>query len=88
MVKLPDFPFLITVIQCLRITKWQENGSISVNINNYHNFPSHIAELLVSFIQAYDLKERLEELELKRDEVTIASVEAINMYPLIKLSTI
>ena len=39
-------------------------------------------------VQASYLKEILEELELKRDEVTIASVDAINMYPSIKLSTI
>ena len=42
----------------------------------------------VYIVQASYLKERLEELEVKRDEVTIASVDAINMYPLIKISTI
>ena len=42
----------------------------------------------VSIIHASDLKERLEELELKRDEITISSVNAINMYPSTKLSTI
>ena len=42
----------------------------------------------VSIVQAYDLNERLEELKIKRDEVTIASVDAINMYPSIKISTI
>ena len=42
----------------------------------------------VSIVQAYDLNERLEELKIKRDEVTIVSVDAINMYPSIKLSTI
>ena len=41
----------------------------------------------VSIVQASDLKERLEELKINRDEVTIASVEAINMYPYIKLQT-
>ena len=41
-----------------------------------------------SIVQDSDLKERLEELGLKREEVTIASVDAINMYPLIKLATI
>ena len=30
----------------------------------------------------------MEELEIKRDEVKIASVDSINMYPLIKPSTI
>ena len=35
----------------------------------------------VSVVQAYDQKERLEELKIKRDKVTIASVDAINMYP-------
>ena len=42
----------------------------------------------VSIVQASDLKERLEELKIKRDEVKIASVDAINMYPYIKLTTI
>ena len=42
----------------------------------------------ISIVQASDLKERLEELKIKRDEVKIASVDAINMYPSIKLSTI
>ena len=41
-----------------------------------------------SIVQASDLKERLEELGVKREEVTIASVDAINMYPSIKLVTI
>ena len=39
------------------------------------------------FQESY-LKERPERLKLKRGEVTIASVDAINMYPSIKLSTI
>ena len=34
-----------------------------------------------SIVQASDLKERLEEKKLVREEVTIASVYAINMYP-------
>ena len=42
----------------------------------------------VSVVQASDLKEGLGELEVNRDKVTIASVDAINMYPSIKLSTI
>ena len=42
----------------------------------------------VSIIQASDLKERREEMNIRRDEVTIASADAINMYPLIKLSII
>ena len=41
-----------------------------------------------SIIQASDLRETLEELGLKKEEVTIASVHAINMYPSIKLATI
>ena len=40
----------------------------------------------VSIVQASDLKEILEELKVKRDEVTISSVGTINMYPSIKLS--
>ena len=42
----------------------------------------------VSIVQAYDLKKGIEELKIKIDEVTIASVDAINMYPSIKISTI
>ena len=42
----------------------------------------------VSIVQASYLKERLEELEVERDEVTIASVDDINMYPSIKILTI
>ena len=41
-----------------------------------------------SIVQASDLKETLEEIGLKREEVTIASVDTINMYPSIKLATI
>ena len=42
----------------------------------------------VSIVQASDLKERLEKLNIKRNEATIASVDTINMYPSIKLATI
>ena len=41
-----------------------------------------------SIVQASYLKEILEEKKLAREEVTIASVEAINMYPSIKLAKI
>ena len=41
-----------------------------------------------SIVQSSDLKETLEELELKKEEVTIASVDAINMYPSIKVAMI
>ena len=41
-----------------------------------------------SIVQASNLKETIEELRLKIEEVTIASVDAINMYPSIKLATI
>ena len=41
-----------------------------------------------SIVQASDLKERLEEKKLVREEVTIVLVDAINMYPSIKLATI
>ena len=37
----------------------------------------------VSIVQSSNLKERPKELKVKRDKVTIASVEAINMYPLL-----
>ena len=42
----------------------------------------------VSIVQASDLKEILKELKVKRDELTITSVDAINIYPSIKLVTI
>ena len=42
----------------------------------------------VSIVQAYNLRKIIEELKVKRDEVTIASVDTINMYPSIKISTI
>ena len=41
-----------------------------------------------SIVQASGLKERLEELGLKIEEVKIASVYVINIYPSIKLATI
>ena len=41
-----------------------------------------------SRIQVSDLNERSEEKKLVREEVTIASVDAINIYPSIKLTTI
>ena len=40
-----------------------------------------------SIIQASNLKKILEQLWINRDEVTIASVDAINMYTTIKLLT-
>ena len=42
----------------------------------------------VTIVQEYDLKERLEELGIKREVVTIASVDAINIRPSIKIATI
>ena len=42
----------------------------------------------VSVVQASELREILEELKIKRDKVTIASVDTINMYPSVKFSTI
>ena len=61
-------------------------------IINYPNF-SQIITLntqfrVISIIQESDLKERLEEMKIKRDEVTIASFDAISMYPCMKLATI
>ena len=41
-----------------------------------------------SIVQASDLKETLIEKGFKKEEVKIASVDAINMYPSIKLTTI
>ena len=41
----------------------------------------------VSIAQASYLKERLEEFKINRYEVTIKSVDAINMYPSTKLAT-
>ena len=42
----------------------------------------------VSIVQVSDIKKRLEELEVNVDKVILAPVDAINMYPSIKLSTI
>ena len=42
----------------------------------------------VSIVQAFYPKERLEELKINRDEATMASFDAINMYPSIKIATI
>ena len=42
----------------------------------------------ISIFQPSDPTERIEELEIKRDEVTITSVDAINIYPSIKITTI
>ena len=39
----------------------------------------------ITILQASNLNNKLEELEIKRYGVTIASVDAINMYPSIKL---
>ena len=39
-------------------------------------------------VQASDLQEILKELGLKKEELTIALVDTINMYPSIKLTTI
>ena len=41
-----------------------------------------------SIFQAYDLRERLEKLKIRIDEVAIASVDDINMYPSIKILSI
>ena len=41
-----------------------------------------------SIVQASDLKETLDELGLKKEEVTIVLVDALNMYPSIKLAKI
>ena len=42
----------------------------------------------VSIVQSSDLEEIIKELEVKRDKIKIASVDATNMYPSVKLSTI
>ena len=42
---------------------------------------------LFSIVQSSNLREILEGLKIKRDEVMIASVDAINIYLSIKLST-
>ena len=41
-----------------------------------------------SIVKASDLKEKLEEMGLNKEEVAIASMDAINMYSSIKLATI
>ena len=57
-------------------------------LKNTQKRPLGIFCMQTSIFQASDLKERLEEKKLVREEVTIASVDAINMYPSIKLSSI
>ena len=42
----------------------------------------------VTIFQAYDLEEKLEEVCINRDRMTIDSTDAINMYPSIKLMMI
>ena len=42
----------------------------------------------VTSVQSSNLKQRLEELEINRNGVKIASVDAVNMYPSIKIATI
>ena len=42
----------------------------------------------VTISQTSDLKEKLEEIGIERYEVTIASIDAINMYPSIKIAKI
>ena len=69
-----DFTATFSKIGYLGIKRCLDKGKV-----NYSRF---------SIVQASDLKERLEEKKLVREEVMIVSVNAINMYPSIKLSTI
>ena len=60
-----------------------------MNINlNYFTDKVKVNYSRNSIVQASYLKENLEEMGLNKEEVTIASVDAINMYPSIKLATI
>ena len=45
-------------------------------------------QVITIIVRASDLNDRLEELDIKGDGVTIASVDAVNMCPSIKLATI
>ena len=69
-----NFTATFSKIGYLGIKRYLEKGEVNYSRN--------------SIFQASDLKETLEELGLKKEEVTIASVDAINMYPSIKLATI
>ena len=69
-----NFTTTFLKIGYLRIKRCLDKGKV-----NYSSF---------SIVQASDLTERLEDKKLVREEVTIASVDAINMYPSIKLATI
>ena len=42
----------------------------------------------VTIVQKFNIKESIEELEIKSDRLTIASVDAVNVYPSIQLATI
>ena len=57
---------------------WDKDNARQRKVNYSH----------VSTVKSSNLKEIPGEIELKRDEVTIVSVDVINMYPSIKLSTI
>jgi len=41
-----------------------------------------------TLVQASDLKERLEQLNLRRNDVTVVSIDAVDMYPSIKYKLI
>ena len=58
--------------------RWDKNMLDKVKVNYSH----------VTIVQEYDLKGKLEEIGIKRDEVIIAPINDINMYPYIKLTTI
>ena len=69
-----NFTATFSKIGCLGIKRCLDKGKLKYSRN--------------SIVQASYLKETLEEMGLKKEELTIASVDVINMYPSIKLATI
>ena len=57
---------------------WDERVLEKMGVN-YSNF---------TIVQAFNRKQNLEEIRVKREKVTITSVDAFNMYPSIKLLVI
>ena len=74
------------VIPAMKFTMtFSKIGYLEIKIILYK---SNVNYSRVSIVQVSDLKEGLEELEIKIDVVKIASVDYFKMYPSIKLATI
>ena len=69
-----NFTATFSKLGYLRIKKMLDKAKV-----NYSRF---------TIVQASDLKEKLEEIGVNRDKLTIALIDAVNMYPSIKIKTI